>query len=155
MRSHPVPLSLFLCAVVQLTRGQCQPTDTASFLFPPTTAAGFEAQPVFSNLSTPRGIAFDTHGTLLVIERNIGVTAFVSHNDSTCKGFVRSLVANNIALTHGIVLDDTELYVSSQLQVLLYQYNPTTLSVSGQPKVIVQGLPSDGGSCTDSLLIAN
>ena len=83
------------------------------------------------------------------------MTAFVSHNDSTCKGFVRSSVVNNTALTHGIVLDDTELYVSSQLQVLLYQYNPTTLSVSGQPKVIVQGLPSDGGSCTDSLLIAN
>ena len=127
---------------------QCLPSSTAQFAHPPTTALGLQAQLVFGNLSTPRGIAFDDADSLLVVERGVGVSAFVSRNDSTCKGFERTLVVNNSGLTHGIEIKGSELYVSTQLQVLLYQYNSQTRTVSGGvPKVIVDGLPSDGGVC--------
>lgn len=142
-------LNLVLLALISfasLVSSQCQPSN-ASFLFPPTTAPGLTAQLVFSNLSTPRGITFDALNSLLVVERGVGVSAFVGRNDSSCNGFQRELVVDNPGLTHGIEIDGEELYVSTQLQVLLYQYDVHTRSVSlGALKVIVDGLPSDGGT---------
>ena len=142
--------TIVLCFAATAVRvaAQCLPSSTAQFANLPTTALGPRAQLVFGNLSTPRGIAFDDADSLLVVERGVGVSAFVSRNDSTCKGFERSLVVNNSGLTHGIEIKGSELYVSTQLQVLLYQYNSQTRTVSdGVPKVIVVGLPSDGGVC--------
>lgn len=147
-------LNLVLLALISfasLVSSQCQPSN-ASFLFPPTTAPGLTAQLVFSNLSTPRGITFDALNSLLVVERGVGVSAFVGRNDSSCIGYQRELVLDNSGLTHGIEIDGEELYVSTQLQVLLYQYDAHTRSVSpGAPKVIVDGLPSDGGTRTHAI----
>ena len=136
---------LFILLSLPAVYSQCQPRNSP-FLFPPTTGPGLAASLVFSNLSTPRGIAFDSFGTLLVIERGIGVSAFIERNDTICNGFERTLVVNNSALTHGIILEGEELYVSSQLQVLLYHYDVHMKTVSASPpKVIVDDLPSDGG----------
>lgn len=147
--TKPAMLNLVLPALISLASlvsSQCQPSN-ATFLFPPTIAPGLTAQLVFSNLSTPRGITFDALNTLLVVERGVGVSSFVGRNDSSCNGFQREPVLDNTGLTHGIEIDGEELYVSTQLQVLLYRYDAHTRSVSpGAPKVIVDGLPSDGGT---------
>lgn len=147
--AKPAMLNLVLPALISfasLVSSQCQPSN-ATFLFPPTIAPGLTAQLVFSNLSTPRGITFDALNTLLVVERGVGVSSFVGRNDSSCNGFQRELVLDNAGLTHGIEIDGEELYVSTQLQVLLYRYDAHTRSASpGAPKVIVDGLPSDGGT---------
>ncbi|KAI5118404.1 hypothetical protein M0805_007538 [Coniferiporia weirii] len=152
-RPQTLLFAALLTSVALLAESQCLPSNNALFKFPPITAAGLTAHLVFGNLSTPRGIAFDEHGTLLVVERNVGVSAFSERNDSVCEGFDRTLVVNNSELTHGIVIEGAELYVSSQLQVLLYNYDTKTRTVFGTPKIIVKDLPSDGDLTTRTLLI--
>lgn len=46
------------------------------FKAPVVVAPGFSAKVLFSNLTAPRGITFDSHGSLLVVERGFGITAF-------------------------------------------------------------------------------
>ena len=61
----------------------------------------------------------------------------------------------NVNLTHGIVVQGAEVYVSTQLEVLLYEFGTDGDGYGGgvvggwrgrTPKVIVSELPSDGGS---------
>jgi glucose/arabinose dehydrogenase len=140
------PRSLSALLVLPLVAAQCFPANSLTFRSPIVTAPGLHAVPIARNLTTPRGIAIDRRGTLLVIERGLGVTAFVE-NASTCVGgWLRSNVLNRTDLTQGIAVRGVELYVSTAGQVLKYAYNPATRTVSSTtPVVIVSGIPSDGG----------
>ena len=53
--------------------------DGVPFKFPVATAAGLASSVVFSNLTTPRGIAFDTLGNLLVVEPKVGLRRTQAH----------------------------------------------------------------------------
>lgn len=117
------------------------------FNSPVTVAPGFSAHVVFSNLTAPRGITFDSHHNLLVVERGFGVTAF-SRVASPSDGWERTVVVEHTGLTQGIQVDGTKLYVSTASQALLYTYDPAAKSVPAgvAPLVVVDGLPPDGGS---------
>ena len=52
----------------------CSPTLTASYAAP-SVADGYIARLVANNLTKPRGIKFDSQGTLLVVEQGSGITA--------------------------------------------------------------------------------
>jgi hypothetical protein len=114
--------------------------DGAPFKAPVTTAPGFSARVLFSNLTTPRGITRDAEENILVVERGFGVTAF----SSTTGGWERQVVISNPNFTQGIQIDGDILYVSTAADVLLYHYDAVTKSV-GVPSVVVSGLPPDGG----------
>jgi hypothetical protein len=139
----PVLLAAFLSTT--LAAAQCQPHNSLSFRSPVTVASGLAATPIFANLTTPRGIAFDSQGSLLVIERGLGVTAFTEH-DPSCNGWLRSVVVTNGTLTQGIQVDGNNLYVSSAGQVLRYNYNPSTRSIFGSPTIVIDRIPATGGT---------
>lgn len=52
----------------------CSSTLTASHAAP-SVAEGYAARLVATNFTAPRGIKFDTNGTLLVVEQGVGITA--------------------------------------------------------------------------------
>ena len=56
----------------------------------------------------------------------------------------------NVNLTHGIIVQGGEVYVSTQLEVLLYEFGAGVVggepTLTPTPKVIVNGLPGDGGT---------
>ena len=126
---------------------QCTPHNTLTFRSPVTAAAGLAATPIFANLTTPRGIAFDGHQNLLVVERGLGVTAF-TENEPGCDGWFRSVVVQNANFTQGIQVDAAGgwLYVSTSGEVLKFAYDATSRQVHGTPQVIVNGIPPDGGA---------
>jgi glucose/arabinose dehydrogenase len=132
--------------LLSLAFAQCQPFGSLTFRAPVVTAPGLAATPIFANLTTPRGIAFDSAGALLVIERGLGVSAFTDH-DTTCAGWMRTLVLADANLTQGIAVDGPRLYVSTASAVLRYAYDASTRTVSGAPDVIVDGIPPNGGAC--------
>jgi hypothetical protein len=140
----PMLLALTLHSLVLLVvaTASFQPAGIP-FKLPVTATPGFSAEVIFSNLTNPRGIVFDVKGNLLVIERGVGVTGFQSVEG----GWMRTVVVNNTGLTHGIEVDRRNLYVSSAGQVLLYAYDPETMSIIAgtAPVIIVDGLPPDGG----------
>ena len=129
-----------------LATAQCTPHNSLVFLSPVTTAPKLIATPIFADLTTPRGITFDTQQNLLVIERGLGVTAFTD-KEAGCDGWFRSVVIQNINLTQGIQIDPTGqwLYVSTSGEVLRFAYDASQRTVSGQPEVIISGIPPDGG----------
>jgi glucose/arabinose dehydrogenase len=133
---------------------QCRPYGTSAFRSPVTVAPGLAAYPIFSNLTTPRGIAFDGAGNLLVIERGLGVTAF-TEDDPACAGWLRTVVIASANFTQGIQVDDATLYVSTSGQVIKYAYNTTTRTVSGVPTVVVSGIPANGGEYSAFRLITS
>ncbi|KAG5219967.1 soluble quino protein glucose/sorbosone dehydrogenase [Salix suchowensis] len=121
------------------------PAYRAPFLSPVTTAPGFMAQVIFSNLTAPRGIAFDDKDNLLVVERGLGVTAFTETTQGGTSGWERTVVISDPGFTHAIEIDGSSLFVSTASEVRLYKYDSTTKTVSGST-VVVNGLPANGGT---------
>lgn len=152
---HYAPLlALLQAAALWAARAhaQCTPHGTLAFRSPVTAAPGLAATPIFANLTTPRGITFDAAGSLLVVERGLGVTAFTPHAPA-CDGWFRSVVLANAALTQGIQVDGARLYVSTSGAVLRYAYDAATRTVSGTPTVVVDGIPPDGELTTRPILL--
>jgi hypothetical protein len=107
-----------------------------------TTAPGFSARVLFSNLATRRGITLDADENILVVERGFGVTAFRPVDG----GWQRTVVVANPNFTQGIQIDDGLLYVSTASEVLVYSYDAVYQSVNSTvPRTVVTGLPPDGG----------
>lgn len=116
----------------------------APFKAPVNISHGFTAHVIFSNLTTPRGITIDSSQNILVVERGLGVTAFSP--SLTLAGWDRTVVIQNTLLTQGIQVDGEKLYVSTAGDVLLYNYNSDTKSVSSStPVTLITGVPPDGG----------
>lgn len=144
--SVPLLVSAFFISAY----AQCTPRNSITFRSPVTVAQGLAATLIFNNLTTPRGITFDSHQNLLVVERGLGVTAFTS-SDPSCDGWLRTVVIPNAGFTQGIQVDGAALYVSTSGQVLRYAYDAATRTISGSPVVIIDGIPPDGGEYQDSL----
>ena len=89
-------------------------------------------------------------GALLVVEQNAGLSVLIpSAKNNPCPSFTRKVLLVNTALTHGSQLHEEELYVSSETQVLLYQYDSATQMIVRGPVVVVGGMPADGGTRSD------
>lgn len=119
----------------------------ALFKAPVTVAPGLVANVIFSNLTAPRGIAFDTKQNLLVVERGFGLTAFSSATTPTA-GWERTVVIQNPNFTQGVQVDGTQLYVSTATTTFVYKYDARTKSIASDvsPIPILTGIPGDGGT---------
>jgi hypothetical protein len=116
-----------------------------------TVAPGFSASVIFSNLTAPRGITFDSESNLLVVDRGFGITAFPDSSDPA--GWSRQVVIQNPNFTQGIQVQGRRLYASTASQALLFNYDPATKSVSDDPRVVVDGLPADGGEALSIIVL--
>ncbi|KAJ7148001.1 hypothetical protein C8R46DRAFT_917224 [Mycena filopes] len=118
------------------------------FKSPVTTASGFTSRVLFSNLTTPRGIALDAEQNVLVVERGFGVTAF----SPATGGWERTVVISNPNFTQGIQIAGDILYVSTASDVLAYNYCAFNKSVTSTgPSLVVTGIPPDGDLTTHTL----
>ena len=143
---------LLLSGLVVSAAAQCTPHGSLTFRSPVTVAPGLAATPIFAGLTTPRGIALDSHQNLLVVERTFGITAFTD-SDPSCNGWLRTVVIAGAQFTQGIQSHGNFLYVSTDTQVLRYAYNPASRTISGSPVVIVSGIPAGGGMMPSSFLL--
>jgi len=117
-------------------------------------APGFTARVIFSNLTAPRGVAFDSKENILVVERGLGVSVFSQSLATPVNAWNRELVIKNADLTHGIQIEGNKLYVSTAKDVLLYSWDPATRTVgSAAPYPVVTGLPADGELTTHTLYL--
>ncbi|KAG7097828.1 hypothetical protein E1B28_005145 [Marasmius oreades] len=142
-------LSLVIFSLLSSTSATFQPSG-APFKSPVVVGQGLVADVIFSNLTAPRGIAFDSLGNLLVVERGFGVTAF----SPATGGYNRDVVIPNTGFTHGIQVDGKNLYVSTAGSVILYDYDASSKSVSSLTgRVLINGIPPDGELTTHTLQI--
>ncbi|KAG9093336.1 hypothetical protein FRC07_011485 [Ceratobasidium sp. 392] len=129
--------------------GVCQPLSSISFKYPPTTVSGTKAYVIYNNLKEPRGMRMDGEQNLLVVERNVGVSALTYRNDTTCVGWEKRVVIENTNLEHGIEIgpgkgNSQYLYASSMENVFRWEYNPKTATVIGSPVTLVFNMSNVG-----------
>jgi glucose/arabinose dehydrogenase len=123
----------------------------------PVTASGWASRLIAANLTRPRGLLFDASGNLLVLEQRVGIRrlAFADSGESCLQLDQDSWVVQNVSLTHGIAFsnDGETLFASSAEDVLAWSYDSVTASISGEPRVVVNGM-STTGYVTRTLLMS-
>jgi len=117
-------------------------------------ASGYKFAPIIGNLTTPRGIAVDSKGSVLVVQSGLGL----SGHAVDANGCVTSskIIISDTSLTHGIDVYNKKLYarynsVSIRIISLLirngssadiawvWDYDPDTMTVTNK-RALVTGL---------------
>lgn len=120
--------------------------------WPWSLASGWKAVKVIGGITGARGIVRDSAGNLLVVQSGIGISAFTVSSNG-CVASSKTLVTMS-SLNHGIYLspDSKTLYASSLTTVYKWAYDPSSLSVSGSPTTVVNGM-NNGGHPSRTLVI--
>ena len=162
MKSAILPIaitaSLFNFAISQssnIAAASCSPTLTASHAAP-SVADGYVARLVANNLTTPRGITFDSQDALLVVEQDSGITALTlvdAGKDCVSVGSRRTVI-NDTTLNHGITMsgDGTTLYASSPEAVYSWDYSPMHQSNTSAPRLLVGNMTTSDHTTRTLLL---
>ena len=147
---HIIAIAVVAALLTQVTLAQssigsasCSPTLSASYAAP-SVAEGFVARLVANNLTSPRGIKFDSQGALLVVEQEVGVTALNlvdAGRDCLSVGSRRAVITDS-TLNHGIEISDngTTLYASSSEAVYSWQYSPMSQTNVSESTVLINNL---------------
>ncbi len=130
------------------------PPSTSTCVGPPSAAlanawvpSGFCAWTWASNLGSPRGIARNANGDILVIERGQGRITLL-HDDNgngVSEGNERVVLATSNGLNHGIAINGGYLYASSSTTVYRWPYSGGRQPL-GTAQTVVTGIPSGGHS---------
>jgi glucose/arabinose dehydrogenase len=114
--------------------------------------AGYCAWTWASGLGTPRGIARDRRGDLLVVEQKNNRIILLHDDDGNgvSDADERVVLTTTSGLNHGIALSGGYLYASSATTVYRWAY-PADRQPLGSPQSVVTGIPS-GGHSTRTLL---
>ncbi|KAG9253713.1 carbohydrate-binding cytochrome b562 [Emericellopsis atlantica] len=117
-------------------------------LFPLEAADGWSFVKLAGDLTTPRGIAIDGLGSLLLVEAGSGLSAHTFGSDGCIAGS-KTLIERR-GLTHGVALapGGRTLYVSSIDTVWKYDYDPETQTVSNEKVVVANMFPSSHSTRT-------
>jgi hypothetical protein len=118
----------------------CSPTLSASYAAP-SVADGYVARLVANNLTSPRGIKFDSQGALLVVEKGVGITALslVDAGRGCISVGGRKTVVTDSELNHGIEIspNGSTLYASTSDVLYSWDYSPQRQSNTSEPKVLI------------------
>ncbi|TDL28938.1 soluble quino protein glucose dehydrogenase [Rickenella mellea] len=133
-----IPVFMLLCAA--LVNAQCE-SSKLKFRYSPTFSSGLSGHVIYNSLTKPRSIKFDSASppNLLVVDSGVGVVALMPKND-TCKGWDKKVLIQNTNLNHGLEIQGSQLFASTPDVVMVWNYNATSVSVSGNPQTIVQNM---------------
>lgn len=138
-----------------IASASCSSTLTASHAAP-SVASGYVARLVANNLTSPRGIKFDSQGALLVVEADSGITALRLHDGGNdCLSVAsRRTVINDTTLNHGIEIstNGTTLYASSPEAVYNWGYDPTRQTNTSAPRTLVANMTTSDHTTRTLLL---
>lgn len=113
--------------------------------------AGFAIEVFAAGVGSPRLMALDPAGTLLVSEPARGRVLALPDRNGDGKADAIQPVVNGLDQPHGLAFKDGELYVAENGRVRRFHYDPATLRAT-QPTVVVPNLPSGGGHWTRTLV---
>jgi glucose/arabinose dehydrogenase len=129
-------LSLFLLSFLSVAAQNCTSSVKASTS--PVATKGFEWDIIATNLSTPRGIIFDSQGRLLIVQSGTGIIALTLSNVSCGIVTESKDVILNSSLNHGIEFstDGKTLFASSSNDAWSWTYNVTDASISNEKLLV-------------------
>jgi glucose/arabinose dehydrogenase len=133
------------------SRGTCVGPSSAA-LANASVPAGYCAWTWASGLSSPRGIARNEHGDILVVEESANRITLLHDDDGNgvSGSNERVVLTTTSGLNHGIALGGGYLYASSATTVYRWAYTGGRQPL-GSAQTVVSGIPS-GGHSTRTLL---
>ena len=143
---HPV-----LLALIAFLAGLCLPAPPARaqdlpFRLPP----GFRIEVFAGGLGSPRFMAVDPAGTLLVSIPGQGRVVALPDRDGDGRADALITVAESLDRPHGLAFRDGALHVAETGRVLRFRYDPAALKAA-EPVVVVPNLPPGGGHWTRTI----
>ncbi|KAJ4354520.1 uncharacterized protein N0V89_006257 [Didymosphaeria variabile] len=124
----------------------------------PSVASGWRADVVANELTSPRGIIFDSEGGLLFVEQDRGISRVKISGDGGCarKDGNASLIIEDESLNHGIELseDGKTLYASSSTAVYAWDYDASQGRNTSGPQEIIGGFGTSSGHSSRTLLLS-
>ncbi|KAH8650066.1 soluble quino protein glucose/sorbosone dehydrogenase [Xylariales sp. PMI_506] len=113
----------------------------SSPLYPFHTAPAFWATKVAGGLTSPRGIAIDSSGRLLIVQSGVGISQHVPDPATGCITSSSTLISMS-SLNHGIFLspDGTTLYASDSNATYSWAYDSSSGTVNNEFSVVVDGM---------------
>lgn len=114
---------------------------------PLTVPAGFAIEVVAAKVGSPRFMALDPAGTLLVSEPARGRVLALPDRNGDGKADAIQTVVDGLGQPHGLAFRDGAPCVAENARVQRFRYAPATLKAT-QPPVVVPGLPPGGGHWT-------
>jgi glucose/arabinose dehydrogenase len=140
---HNVVYHVLLFLTVKASAVGAQTTCSSSLKSStsPVATDGFTWDIIATDLSSARGIIFDSQGRLLVVRQGTGIVALSLSNDSCAAITQTTTVIQNSSLNHGIEFsaDGGTLYASSEDIAWGWKYNADNASISNA-QVIVTGM---------------
>jgi glucose/arabinose dehydrogenase len=136
-------LLLALLAWPAVARAQNEP--------PLRVHAGFAIEVFAAKVGSPRFMALDPAGTLLVSEPARGRVLALPDKNGDGKADGIQTVVDGLDRPHGLAFRDGALYVAENGRVQRFRYDPATMKAT-QPTVIVPGLPAGGGHWTRTVV---
>jgi glucose/arabinose dehydrogenase len=129
-----------------------QPPDAV-----PRVPAGFKVELFAEGLSGPREIRVAPNGDIFVTETDAGRVRILRAADGDTKPSLNGIFATGLNEPFGIAFfpagnDPRWIYVANTDGVVRFPYAVGDIKASGEPQVIVAGLPSGGGHTTRSLV---
>ncbi|KAI1206080.1 uncharacterized protein F4807DRAFT_470490 [Annulohypoxylon truncatum] len=111
--------------------------------YPFELAKDWKAAKVADGLHSPRGLALDGEGRLLIVEEGMGISQHTVDTNG-CITSSRVLISMP-ALNHGIYMgsDGGALYASSAATVFRWTYDPKSGNTSGSPVTIITGMANE------------
>ncbi|KAH6610669.1 hypothetical protein Trco_000689 [Trichoderma cornu-damae] len=124
----------------------------------PVAAGGWQYRLIANGFRSPRGIAFDDDGGLLVVDSGVGLRHLTLHDEGgTCLTVASSttLIADE-NLNHGLALsgDGRTIYVSSASSVFSFAYNSQAISVDLSSNLTLVANMSNSDHTTRTLLVS-
>ncbi|PNY24759.1 Uncharacterized protein TCAP_05290 [Tolypocladium capitatum] len=126
--------------------GGCPNTLEVAYA-PPVAAKGWQYRLAATGFKTPRSIAFDDDGGLLVVDSGVGVFRVTLDQDKgeTCvvMGAPKKIISS-AELNHGLALSDDgkTLYASSSSSVFAWAYDSKAGTVGGANRTVVANMSS-------------
>ena len=148
-----------VAALPLLSSAQMQScSSTLSANYPaPSIADGYVARLVANDLTSPRGIKFDSSGALLVVEQEVGITAitFNDPDDGCVSETNRQSVVRDSTLNHGIEIsaDGQTLYASNAGDVYSWDYSADDHATTSEPRTLVTNM-TNSDHTTRTLLLS-
>jgi glucose/arabinose dehydrogenase len=113
--------------------------------------AGFAIEVFAAKVGSPRFMALDPAGRLLVSEPARGRVLALPDRNGDGKADAIQTVVDGLGQPHGLAFRDGALYVAENARVQRFHYDPATLKAT-QPTVVVPALPPGGGHWTRTVV---
>lgn len=110
----------------------------------PVVADGYTARLVATNLTSPRGLKFDTEDNLLVVEQEVGISVLRFQDDGgDCLRMTsKETLVSVDTLNHGIEIssDGNTLYASDSDKLYAWDYSASERKTTSEPRTLIQNM---------------